>query len=200
MTSANPMPRQTFFLLAVLVVSSTRVLAGCSSGDDTHATEPDKIGYSEANAVYVTADASHVDVASVETSMSTAKVFVALHTDAQGAAPTLVMDLPTSTGDHTLRELHALLTVPGADDPEALDGTLTVHEVAAPCGTGACGRLTADLTLAPPSTTAHVGLTGTASLSYGEEVVTDSTGGSSGGCDRGSSNNPWAVGSYGGTR
>lgn len=196
------MPSRSFVMLAALVMSSTRVIAGCSGGDDgTYQTDPARNGYSETAALHVTQGTGKVDVGEVETALSPSSLFVFLHADALAESPTVVMELPVAAGDHRLSELHATLLVPGKAEPVAIDGVLHVRDVAPPCGTGACGRLDAVLELDAATAASRAWLSGEATLSYSEEIVTvPSSGGGGGGGGCGQENNPWAMGSYGGSR
>ena len=94
-----------------------------------------------------------------------------------GAAVNL--DAPAKPGHYSLADLHATLCdtvcVP-------IGGTIDVQSIAMPCGSGACGRVEADVTFEAtpaPSNAAPV-LTGTAHLHYAESLTQTFCGGGPG--------------------
>ena len=86
----------------------------------------------------------------------------------------VTFDCPPGPGSFRLDDLHAMVCDTSCGP---ISGTLTVRKFALSCGTGACGRLDADVAVSPSPGSAGPAVTGGATLAYSESVLPSSCGG-----------------------
>jgi hypothetical protein len=84
------------------------------------------------------------------------------------ATTSLAFYRPAGPGSYGLEDLRASFCVNGADCT-GVAGKLDVHDVAMPCGDGACGRFDGDLVI--PQGASSTELWGTAHLAYEEQTT-----------------------------
>ena len=87
------------------------------------------------------------------------------------------MACPTAQGSAKLEDLHAVFCADGTTSCTPIGGTLTVRAFVRPCGTGACGRVDADVDIPASSDAKPQAVSGHATLSYAESSTSSCGGG-----------------------